>query len=178
MRDLLTTQTQNCYREQIMKEAYTRLTWKKKYGKDYPTSSTARTTKATALLNPAAPAQIFLPPVVPPPGKKREPLVPVKCSLSEAPLMRPVSPKTRETLYNGFSKEGRGRIFYLKSRVQKGPEERFDYPILSSWEYGWRLGDYINNYRSPSNGRSEVVKSTFYARNGIFNIPSATDHLG
>ncbi|XP_076844402.1 protein SPMIP1 isoform X2 [Brachyhypopomus gauderio] len=142
MRDLLTTQTQNCYREQIMKEAYTRLTWKKKY------------------------------------GKKREPLVPVKCSLSEAPLMRPVSPKTRETLYNGFSKEGRGRIFYLKSRVQKGPEERFDYPILSSWEYGWRLGDYINNYRSPSNGRSEVVKSTFYARNGIFNIPSATDHLG
>jgi len=22
------------------------------------------------------------------------------------------------------------------------PEEKFDFPLLSSWEYGWRLGEW------------------------------------
>ncbi|XP_036415423.1 protein ATP6V1FNB [Colossoma macropomum] len=179
MRNLLTTQNQNCYRELIMKEAYTRLTWKMKYSKDCPTSFTTRRAKTIGLFNPPKPStEISLPPVVQPQGKKKEAPVLVGRSLSEAPLMRPVSPKTKETLYHGFSKEGKGRSVYLKRRAQKMPEDKFDYPILSSWEYGWRLGDYEHNYRSPANGRSGVVRSTFYARNGIFNIPSATDKLG
>ncbi|XP_072522418.1 protein SPMIP1 [Salminus brasiliensis] len=180
MRNLLTTQNQNCYRELIMKEAYTRLTWKTKYGKDYPASFASRRAKTMGLFNPPKPpTQITLPPVVQPQekNKKQAPML-VGRTLSEAPLMRPVSPQTKEVLYHGFSKEGKGRSTYLKRRVQKMPEEKFDYPILSSWEYGWRLGDYDHNYKSPANGRSGVVRSTFYARNGIFNIPAQTDKLG
>lgn len=36
MRGLLTTQTQNCYREQIQKEMLTRLAWKSRYARLYP----------------------------------------------------------------------------------------------------------------------------------------------
>ncbi|XP_015461838.3 protein ATP6V1FNB [Astyanax mexicanus] len=192
MRNLLTTQNQNCYTELIMKEAYTRLTWKSKYGKDYPTSFTSRRAKTMGLFNPPKPpTQITLPPVVQPvvqpqekqekqetqEKKKQQVPVLVGRTLSEAPLMRPVSPHTKDALYQGLSKEGKGRSMYLRRRVQKMPEEKFDYPILSSWEYGWRLGDYDHNYKSPANGRSGVVRSSFYARNGIFNLPSQTDKL-
>lgn len=36
MRGLLTTQSQNCYREQIQKEMLTRLAWKSRYARLYP----------------------------------------------------------------------------------------------------------------------------------------------
>ncbi|KAI5093367.1 hypothetical protein C0J45_16505, partial [Silurus meridionalis] len=178
MRTLLTTQNQNSYHELIMKEAYTRLNWKMKYGKDYPVRFTLPKAKVG---NPTTAPKVTLPPVVKAPEKKKkkeEEEVPrLQNVLTAAPLMKPVSPKTRETLYNGLSKEGKGRSQYLKRRVEKMPEERFEYPLLSSWEYGWRLGDYVHDYKSPVNGRSAVIRSTFYARNGIFHIPSATDHL-
>ncbi|XP_041946013.1 protein ATP6V1FNB [Alosa sapidissima] len=177
MRSLLTTQNQNCYRELIMKEAYTRLAWKMRYGQDYPRSFTSHQAKAQGLPQLTVPKPV-LPPLVSLPERKRVPSPKVKPHLSEAPLMRPITPETRDALYQGFSKEGKGRHLYLRHRVLKGPDERFDYPILSSWEYGWRLGDYEQIYRSPANGRSGIVRSTFYARNGIFNVPMATDRLG
>lgn len=37
--------------------------------------------------------------------------------------------------------QGKGRRLYLQRRGQKRPEEKFDFPLLSSWEYGWRLGE-------------------------------------
>ncbi|KAM3849781.1 protein SPMIP1-like [Diretmus argenteus] len=165
MRTLMTTQNQNFYREQIQKEMLTRLAWKTRYSK-------------LAVLPPVTTAsdrQKHLPPPLPP----LPPAVPAggEGGLSVAPLMRPVSPQTREALYQASSHHGKGRSLYLQRRGQKRPEEKFDFPLLSSWEYGWRLGDYSLDYRSPASGRSSVVKNTFYARNGIFNIPSATDTL-
>uniref|UniRef100_A0A8C2BXC2 Si:ch211-193l2.10 n=1 Tax=Cyprinus carpio TaxID=7962 RepID=A0A8C2BXC2_CYPCA len=173
MRSLLTTQDQNFYRELILKEAYTRLAWKMKYSKEYPTTFTSRRSRSIGLFNPPSVSKVTLPPVVQKLEKQ-----PVRRSLSEAPLMRPVSPQTTAALYQGLSNEGKGRSLYLKKRAQKGPEEKFDYPILSSWDYGWRLGDYEIDGKTPVYGRSGIVRSTFYARNGIFNIPSATDQLG
>lgn len=123
-----------------MKEAYTRLNWKIKYGKDYPSRLTPHKPKA---MNTATAPKVTLPPVVKAPEKKKEALV-LQDALSEAPRMRPVSPQSKETLYNGLSKEGKGRSQYLKRRMQKMPEERFVYPLLSSWEYGWRLGNEIS----------------------------------
>ncbi|XP_064160252.1 protein SPMIP1 [Anguilla rostrata] len=178
MRNLLTTQNQNCYRELIEKEAYTRMAWKMKYGDDYPMSFPSRRPKVPQAPKLSTPKTV-LPPVVKPPERKKEVSAePVERTLSAAPLMRPVSPQTKETLYQGFSKEGKGRHLYLRRRVQKGPEDKFDFPLLSSWEYGWRLGDYDRDYRSPANGRSGIVRNTFYARNGIFHFPSPTDQLG
>lgn len=37
--------------------------------------------------------------------------------------------------------QGKGRRLYLQRRGQIRPEEKFDFPLLSSWEYGWRLGE-------------------------------------
>ncbi|XP_067109792.1 protein SPMIP1 [Osmerus mordax] len=184
MRNLLTTQNQNCYREQIEKETYTRLAWKSRYSHQYPTAFISRKTRDLGLPKLQLPESSrtgpALPTVLKPGEKKREVPAPVvvQRSLSEAPLMRPVTPQTTADLYQGFSKEGKGRTLYLHRRTQKGPEEKFDYPLLSSWEYGWRLGDYEQDYRSPTNGKSGVVRNTFYARNGIFNFPTATDRLG
>ncbi|KAM3849778.1 protein SPMIP1-like [Diretmus argenteus] len=173
MRTLMTTQNQNFYREQIQKEMLTRLAWKTRYSKLYPSCFKPR--NKTAVLPPVTTAserQKHLPPPLPP-------AVPAggEGGLSVAPLMRPVSPQTREALYQASSHHGKGRSLYLQRRGQKRPEEKFDFPLLSSWEYGWRLGDYSLDYRSPASGRSSVVKNTFYARNGIFNNPSATDTL-
>ncbi|XP_043107483.1 protein ATP6V1FNB [Puntigrus tetrazona] len=171
MRNLLTTQDQSFYRELILKEAYTRLAWKTKYGKDYPTAFASRRSES---IGPPSVGKVTLPPVLQP--REKKPVA--RRSLSEAPLMRPVSPRTAAALYHGLSNEGKGRGLYLKKRAQKGPEEKFDYPILSSWDYGWRLGDYDIDCKTPAYGRSGIVRSTFYARNGIFNIPTATDQLG
>lgn len=141
MRNLLTTQNQNCYREMIEKEAFTRMAWKTKYGDDYPISFPTTKPKVPPAPKPSTPPKTILPPVVKPPERKKEEVEEPVEQTKAAPLMRPVSPQTMETLYRGFSKEGKGRHLYLRRRVQKGPEEKFDFPLLSSWEYGWRLGE-------------------------------------
>ncbi|XP_068449914.1 protein SPMIP1 [Clinocottus analis] len=191
---MLTTQSQNCYREQIQKEMLTRLAWKSRYASRYPSCCDPPSEEPTTRLphlpaggRGAAPA--VLPPVVsttekqsalPPPP----PLCPPPLSLEGdgrlrvAPLMRPVSPQTRRALYHDSSHHGKGRSLYLQKRGHMRPEEKFDFPLLSSWEYGWRLGDYTLDYRTPSRAKSSVVKNTFYARNGVFSSPSATDALG
>ncbi|KAJ7994429.1 hypothetical protein DPEC_G00249180 [Dallia pectoralis] len=182
MRNLLTTQNQNCYREQIEKEHSARLAWKNRYERDYPTSYVSRKAKERLpkiplTTNQNSTTMSSLPPVLST-LDRREVSGPHDRSPREAPLMRPVTPQTKEALYQGFSKEGKGRRCYLHARTQKAPEEKFDYPLLSSWDYGWRLSDWIRGYRSPAWGRSGVVRNSFYARNGIFSCPSETDRLG
>lgn len=83
--------------------------------------------------------------------------------------MRPPSPKTRESLFDGFTKEGKGRYQYLRSRYDTIPEKKFTFPMISSWEYGWRLGDVIKkeDIKKPTYGRTRIVEDTFYTRNGI-----------
>uniref|UniRef100_A0A3Q3M3K9 Si:ch211-193l2.10 n=1 Tax=Labrus bergylta TaxID=56723 RepID=A0A3Q3M3K9_9LABR len=73
---------------------------------------------------------------------------------------------------------GKGRSLYLQRRGQIRPEERFDFPVLSSWEYGWRLGRMNTLTTKPLSNGLLLVKNTFYARNGVFNNKSATDTLG
>ncbi|XP_013408874.1 uncharacterized protein LOC106172628 [Lingula anatina] len=89
--------------------------------------------------------------------------------------MRPVSPKTRELLYQGFTKEGRGRYQYLNQRYHQAiPEKKYSYPLLSSWEYGWRLEDVIKKeeIKKPQFGRTRIVADTFYTRTGIPTLSS------
>ncbi|XP_070759394.1 protein SPMIP1 [Enoplosus armatus] len=190
MRCLLTTQSQNCYREQIQKEMLTRLAWKNRYAKLYPSCYNPRnnSTEPTQLPHLPADPRAVLPAVTRTPEKRSDlppppPPPPVlslegEGRLNVASPMRPVSPQTRYALYQESSHHGKGRSQYLHRRGRMKPEEKFDFPLLSSWEYGWRLGDYTLDYRTPSRAKSSVVKSTFYARNGVFSSPSATDTLG
>ncbi|KAK9529638.1 hypothetical protein VZT92_013718 [Zoarces viviparus] len=154
---MLTTQSQNCYREQIQKEMLTPVL-----------PPVSRTTEKRSALPPPAPPP---PPVVSLEGDG---------PLNVAPLMRPVSPQTRLSLHQDSSHHGKGRKLYLQKRGHMRPEEKFDFPLLSSWSTagGW-LSDYTLDYRTPSCAKSSsVVKNTFYARNGVFSSPSATDKLG
>ncbi|XP_032895238.1 protein ATP6V1FNB [Amblyraja radiata] len=94
---------------------------------------------------------------------------PANESLSD---MRPVSPEVRELLYDGFSKEDKGRYLYLKARKKKGPSEKYEYPLTSSWNYGWKIEEDVE-YKKPNFGRTALVETAFYRRNGIFPKPEA-----
>lgn len=83
--------------------------------------------------------------------------------------MIPPSPHVKDTLYDGFTKEGKGRYQYLRSRCTTIPELKYHYPLCSSWEYGWRLDDVIpkESIKKPPHGRTRIVEDTFYTRNGV-----------
>ena len=57
---------------------------------------------------------------------------------SEASMldMLPPDPNTKKGLYDGFTKEEKGRYQYLKSRNKDGPEDKYQLPMLSSWNMG------------------------------------------
>ncbi|XP_062979463.1 protein SPMIP1 [Elgaria multicarinata webbii] len=184
MRGLLTTQEQDGWRELINKEAFCRVSWKAKYGHKYP-----RWVPDYGISK----RKCFLPATGPTEGtsfagcqkvaaqEEEEPQLPEeKEGLSPQeplPEMRAPTPETEQLLYQGFSHEGKGRHHYLKERKMKCPEEKFCYPVLSSWEYGWRLGDVVKDIKTPVHGKSRIVKDTFYFKNGVFYHPSKTDKL-
>lgn len=88
--------------------------------------------------------------------------------------MRPVTTRVRSKLYDGFTKEGKGRYQYLCDRYKESPEDKYQFPLLSSWEYGWRLGDVVkkNEIKKPPFGRTRIVADTFYTRTGIPQNPA------
>eukprot|EP00062_Callorhinchus_milii_P024159 gi/632983771/ref/XP_007908813.1/ PREDICTED: uncharacterized protein LOC103190017 [Callorhinchus milii] len=148
------TQQQNFWKETINKEKLLSLCWLRRYQPD---------------------------PCRPPPRKRerrklfRLPKIEnTSVTVSIPNDMRPVTPQTRALLYDGFSKEEKGRYQYLKARVSKGPDEKYEYPFTTSWDYGWRLGDMVK-YQTPAHGRSAIIQGTFYRKNGIFASQEATD---
>jgi len=92
-------------------------------------------------------------------------------SLTSRPLlsrdMKPVDETTLARIYEGSSREGKGRYGYLRTRHSLRPELKYEYPIVSSWEYGWRLDDVIrvDDMKNPEFGRSRIVADTFYRNN-------------
>lgn len=83
--------------------------------------------------------------------------------------MYPVDQTVKKKLYDGFTKENKGRYQYMKERKQQGPEAKYPYPLCSSWDYGWKLDDHIpkESIRHPVHGRRSIVQSDFYTRNQL-----------
>ncbi|PVD24769.1 hypothetical protein C0Q70_15255 [Pomacea canaliculata] len=101
---------------------------------------------------------------------------PMPRSLTEFDLkqeMRPASPSTMNVLYDGFTKEGKGRYKYLKLRYEDIPETKFQFPVISSWEYGWHQAQEIKkeDIKKPENGRTANIQNSFYTRNGVGIAP-------
>ena len=71
-------------------------------------------------------------------------------------------------LYDGFTKEEKGRYQYMKARKVDNPEDKYDYPLVTSFDYGWKLSEVATVYKTPANGRTKIVEDTFHRRNGIF----------
>lgn len=80
--------------------------------------------------------------------------------------MRPASKKTRALLFDGISSHEEGRYAYLKSRKQKIPEDKYEFPILSSTQYGWKIKEYSNPKSSP-HARTCIIKDSFYRSSGV-----------
>ena len=36
---------------------------------------------------------------------------------------------------------------FLRARTALGPEDKYEYPFVSSFNYGWRLNDHIKEYK-------------------------------
>ena len=104
----------------------------------------------------------------------------VKATTSDVPYlplvdMNRADTPTKQKLYDGLSKEGKGRHAYLASRHKLDPDNKFNFPLLSSWEYGWRLSDVIRveDLKNPTHGRSRIIAETFYRNNGLSEIAKA-----
>jgi len=72
----------------------------------------------------------------------------------------------RGLLYDGVSKDGKGRIAYLKARRLLPPQERFGTTVTASHETGWRCLELPPPRPDgiPSFGRKPVIKNGFYRR--------------
>ena len=82
--------------------------------------------------------------------------------------MRPPSVATRSLLYSGISAHGEGRYAYLKKRKSMTPEQKYEFPVLSSCQYGWKILDFMNPNSKPSPfARTCVIRDSFYRNSGI-----------
>ena len=170
------TQRQNFWKESINKEAFVRLAWHARYSKEFVRDAAAMTTqkprneglKINAL-------QALKEEMEAKEKKEEESRKKVEETAKQNPEsllveMRPVSRDTREVLYDGFSALGGGRYAYLQKRKLKAPEVKYEFPITSSWEVGWKLQDCVKQQKSPSFGRTRVIRDTFYRPGGILYV--------
>ena len=82
--------------------------------------------------------------------------------------MRPPSVATRSLLYGGISAHGEGRYAYLKKRKSLTPEQKYEFPVLSSCQYGWKIMDFMDPNSKPSRfARTCVIRDSFYRNSGI-----------
>lgn len=166
------TQRQNFWKESINKEAYVRLAWHARYSKEFARDKfVAAKPRGEGLKINALQAlkQEMEEKEKEKKEKTTQKQLEEKAKADPNSLlveMRPVSRDTRELLYDGFSALGGGRYAYLQQRKQKAPEVKYEFPITSSWEIGWRLQDCVKQQKACC-GRTRVIKDTFYRRNGI-----------
>lgn len=182
------TQRQNFWKESIDKEATVRLTWHIKYSKEFARSNTLPTSSQTEKAYKAAQHNVIhkavkvseMKPNLAKDQPRKSGLSRLVNEVSNENLndsirvseMRPVTPITRKLLYKGFSAVGEGRYQYLQRRKQKKPEQKYEFPITSGWEYGWKIANSMKNSttRPAEFGRTRIVKDSFYRTNGVMPI--------
>ncbi|XP_063726354.1 protein SPMIP1-like [Symsagittifera roscoffensis] len=163
---------QNRWKETCTKEIMMRLQWKEQYGSEFKRREEEEDKAAEAALqaknDSRKKAQLD--------EEKEKDKTTNKGKLpaepllddSELPLfeMYPVTPAVTARLYDGFSKEGKGRANYLTTRKAKGPERKFPYPVTEAQEVGWKMEE-RETFGKPQHGRSQTIR-TFYRDTGVF----------
>lgn len=182
-RETMNSQLQNFCVESINKEASVRFAWHLKYSKKFAKEMAASSSKKQvtgAELKPNSSLTKRLRNM-----EKEKPLSPevhtakdlsdgTKAATDANKLtpsvllrdMRPVSPKTQLLLYSGISAHGEGRYAYLNKRNLKSPVEKYEFPVLSSCLYGWKIMEY-GIPKSSAYARTSVIRDTFYRPSGI-----------
>ncbi|XP_014353782.1 protein SPMIP1 [Latimeria chalumnae] len=174
----MTAQRQNFWKEVMLKEAETRVKWWREYKAEHPKTSRSKTApKETIKLPPIRTASAR---EKPGPEKKVVPETPRGAEestgqmLESASEMKPVTPRTKELLYHGISHNLDGRYSYLHARKMKKPEDRYYYPLTTSWDYGWQLGNM--EFKIYGNRLTHIVQDTFFRKNGVF-FPDHSNEL-
>ncbi|XP_051890102.1 protein ATP6V1FNB-like [Pristis pectinata] len=176
------TQLQNFWKESITKEDLLRLCWLRRFKGDLSKPPARETKRKRVPTLPHIDVQTQEAAVQEKEGspseeeKQKDSIAEEQAPAMALSDMRPVTPEVRALLYDGFSKEDKGRYLYLKARMKKGPSEKYEYPLTSSWNYGWKIEDDVE-YKKPGFGRSALVETAFYRRNGIFSKPEANDAM-
>jgi len=101
------------------------------------------------------------------------------CSQVKDEMLEPDA-ETKQKLYEGFSRDGKGRFSYLVDRHTLDPEKKFTFPLLSSWEYGWKVASETGAYHRPQHARTAKINESFYTRNGVPTLrnPSMVSSFG
>jgi len=104
-----------------------------------------------------------------PPRRPSPPMKDPEEPIVVGPEMRAPSPETKKMIYTGLSSEGNGRVAYLVQRKTKAPEEKFEYPLTSSLEVGWNIGEIAKtaDIKEVHYGKSRIVRDTFFAESGV-----------
>ncbi|XP_038609163.1 protein ATP6V1FNB [Tachyglossus aculeatus] len=173
------TQRQNFWKEEYLKEMLLRFGWQRKYGAAVRAKQRARVQAREGLKLPTiAPKGL---PKVPSPPKAPTPLPPKApvpkptgpvCPSPPDGEMYPVPPAIRTLLYHGVSHDQQGRVCYLAARAATRPEERYLYPLTTSFVYGWQLGPTVKG-ALPSNKLCRI--ETFFRKNGAFSVLDPRD---
>ncbi|VUZ49558.1 unnamed protein product [Hymenolepis diminuta] len=98
----------------------------------------------------------------------------LSASTEEIALMRPVSSSTGNLLYG---KHGETSV-YLKQRLKLNPDEKYEMPVTTAMEYGWKLFQLFpkSEITHPRYGRTNIIERSFY-RNGGVSLKMAEDIL-
>lgn len=94
-----------------------------------------------------------------------------------------VPKEEKDIIYDGISRDFQGRWKYLDIRKKYKPEQKYDFPVTSSMNYGWRLYDECNKINRSQFGDiwndsqttpskyaiKNLVMNNFYRDNGVLN---------
>lgn len=182
------TQQQNFWIENINKEAALRFAWQLRYSKKFAKESAAQKHQQQQLARKQPPALELRsdvsqrikrlegelaskPSSVAPPRSRTSSRGSSKAqAASRGPPrdMRPPSVATRAVLYDGISAHGEGRYAYLTRRKQLSPDQKYEFPVLSSCQYGWKILDFMDPTSKPSPfARTCVIRDSFYRTSGV-----------
>ena len=171
------TRSQNAWKELIEKESETRISWHRRFK---PNSNEDEWFKrAFYTQTTSKPLSRSLPTIVLPPRPKprHDPndtlyALGKRLDIEHNPdvlkEMYPVKKEDIDILYNGFSNEEKGRYEYLNLRKEIPPERKYQYPVSNTMEYGWKLGESNHLFKTPTYARGNLIKESFYRRNGAF----------
>jgi hypothetical protein len=176
----LDTRSQNSWKELIDKEAITRISWHQTFKPKPNDNEWFKRSFYTEAVS--KPISCSLPPIAPPPQPKPrydsnnsfDALLRRKIDLEHDPNefkdMLPVKKEHIDVLFDGYSKEEKGRYKYLNLRKRIPLEERYQYPVTNSMAYGWKLGEAGQQFKAPTYARNKIVEESFYRRNGAFSF--------
>ncbi|CAH7349071.1 Gm45521 [Phodopus roborovskii] len=193
MRDLFDSSNHALWEEKIKKELVARVTWNIRYGHKY-LKERSRTRKQPRQASFGSVLKADPVPTAGSPVRKEAqsgwletkvgdtvrqargaPRYTAAQGRPENLEMRQPTPATLKLLFQGISHDGQGRTLYLKERNRLIPEEKYKYPIVSSWEYGWHVGDAMKDSNIPAHARTHSIANTFYTKKGIFHVSRRSD---